>query len=292
MNEKEWHEWRRQGIGGSDIGVLFGESQYCTQLELYRLKVGEIQPEPETDLARQGKWMERPILNWFENECEDGFEVIRGVMTSTSLKLTIENGKLNQSWMRANLDAIGQVNNNPVDIKFSSSNGWGKPGTDQVPVCIYYQMQWYIGIEKESEKAFVIKCDRLSGKIEVYIVKRNQEVIDNIVKVAYHFWHNHVLKKIPPKNTIYGTESINKKVASLRKINEQLKPLKKNKEELTAEIKEFMRQHEFLISPDSDKITKYTNCDKEKFDKDQFKLDYPDLYGQYVTKTKQRSLYA
>ncbi len=46
MNEQQWHEWRRQGIGASDIGVLMGYSNYATPLDLYQIKVGEKQPEP------------------------------------------------------------------------------------------------------------------------------------------------------------------------------------------------------------------------------------------------------
>ena len=280
MNEQEWHEWRRQGIGGSDIGVLFGESQYCTPLELYRLKVGETKPEPTNALAQLGKDNESNILDWFENKWPHGFKLIRNIQSKR------------QGWIRGNFDSYGVENLIPVDAKYSNSNGWGNPGTDQVPIGIFLQMHWYLIILDKAPEARVIKRNPLTGEFDVYFIQRDDNLEAHIKSVAYHFWHNHVLKKIPPKNTIYGTESINKKVARLRKINEKLKPLKKNKEELTAEIKEFMRQHEFLISPDSDKITKYTNCDKEKFDKDQFKLDYPDLYGQYVTKTKQRSLYA
>ena len=283
MDTKQWHEWRRKGIGGSDIGVLLGYSQYCTPLELYRLKVGEIQPSETSDYAQAGKDMELPGLEWFEKRY------------SVKLKKNVPVSGLDRStdeWLRGTFDGMFKDMSGVVDCKFSKSDGWGEPGTDNVPMGIYLQMQWYLMLIN-AECAFVIKRDMLTfSYCDPYVILHNRKIQDTIQKIAYHFWHNHVLKKIPPKNAIYGTTEINKKIISLRKINEQLKPLKKNKEELETEIKEFMRQHEFLISPDDKKKTKNGHYEKENFDKKQFKLDYPDLYSQYVTETKQRRFYA
>jgi len=282
MNETQWHEWRRQGIGGSDIGVLLGYSQYCTPLELYRLKVGETQPEPPDDLAQLGQDNERAILDRIEKKHK--------VKLQRDLKI-VGSGSEDDMWMQGTLDGWCSEDRAIFDAKYSKSDGWGEPGTDNVPMRIFLQMHWYIMI-KNAKTAYVFKRCPFSGKVTIYVVNPDEKLEVYIKKVAYHFWHNHVLKKVPPKNAIYGTTEINKKIINLRTINEQLKPLNKSKEELKTEIKEFMGDREFLISPDSKEITKYTKCTKENFDKEQFKLDYPDLYQQYVTETEQRRFYA
>ena len=40
MPENEWHEWRRKGIGGSDLAVLMNASPYSTVRDLWRKKSG------------------------------------------------------------------------------------------------------------------------------------------------------------------------------------------------------------------------------------------------------------
>lgn len=39
-NTKEWHEFRKKGIGGSDASCLFGDSHYKTNIELWKEKTG------------------------------------------------------------------------------------------------------------------------------------------------------------------------------------------------------------------------------------------------------------
>src|SRR6187200_891130 len=52
-NDDGWHDSRSQGIGASEISVLFGESQWQSILELFYTKTGEYTPE-EDDGA---EWM-------------------------------------------------------------------------------------------------------------------------------------------------------------------------------------------------------------------------------------------
>lgn len=40
QNTPEWHDWRKNGIGGSDAPVITGESPYRTPLQLFREKTG------------------------------------------------------------------------------------------------------------------------------------------------------------------------------------------------------------------------------------------------------------
>ena len=35
MDEATWHTYRRQGLGGSDIAAVYGQSPFCTARDLY-----------------------------------------------------------------------------------------------------------------------------------------------------------------------------------------------------------------------------------------------------------------
>jgi predicted phage-related endonuclease len=65
----EWHAARRNGIGASEVGVLFGCDPYRTQAELYAMKVGELVDE-ETEEMRMGRLLE-PFLLTLCRTCEN-----------------------------------------------------------------------------------------------------------------------------------------------------------------------------------------------------------------------------
>ena len=52
MSDTEWHDWRRQGVGGSDIPGLIGLSRYASPTSLYYEKLGLLEPSDETERQR------------------------------------------------------------------------------------------------------------------------------------------------------------------------------------------------------------------------------------------------
>lgn len=64
---KEWHEWRRKGIGASDVAALFGKSPYKTKRDLFFEKAGLGEPEDEdrSYIFRKGHEAEAAIRKLF-----------------------------------------------------------------------------------------------------------------------------------------------------------------------------------------------------------------------------------
>lgn len=62
---QDWHQKRREGIGGSDVAALLGLSRYKTPLQLYQLKIGELEPDPSGPAARRGTLMEPEVVRRF-----------------------------------------------------------------------------------------------------------------------------------------------------------------------------------------------------------------------------------
>ena len=55
----DWHAWRREGVGGSDIAALVGLSRYASPLSLFYEKTGQLPDDrPDTDRQRIGRRME------------------------------------------------------------------------------------------------------------------------------------------------------------------------------------------------------------------------------------------
>lgn len=77
-DDLHWKDLRRNHIGASEIGCLFGESSYLTPYSLYHAKKGNIQDSGDNILARFGQLMEPVIAalitshyQWEMVKCEE-----------------------------------------------------------------------------------------------------------------------------------------------------------------------------------------------------------------------------
>ena len=51
-NEKDWHNARHKGIGGSDVASILGLNPYKTNVELWREKTGRTKPRLERSIKK------------------------------------------------------------------------------------------------------------------------------------------------------------------------------------------------------------------------------------------------
>ena len=78
LTNDEWLQWRKKGIGGSDVAAALGFSPYRTQRELYYDKVGieaEIEGEDKSIMFQIGHLLEDVVAQIFAKKT--GFTVFR-----------------------------------------------------------------------------------------------------------------------------------------------------------------------------------------------------------------------
>ena len=133
MNDKEFHEIRRKGIGGSDIAAIMGMDKWRSPMDVWLEKTGRADPKDETTMTRHGHLMEPIILDMYAER--HGLKKPRRQVFKSHPKYKFH---------RASLDMVaGPV---VVDAKAPRyfSREWGEPGTDMVPDYILLQQQWYL----------------------------------------------------------------------------------------------------------------------------------------------------
>jgi len=73
---------------------------------------------------------------------------------------------------------------------------WGEPGSDQIPLHYLTQVTWYLaltGIERADIAVLFGNTD-----FRIYSIHRDRELENLVLEKAQHFWHEHVLKDVPP----------------------------------------------------------------------------------------------
>ena len=199
-------EARRNGIGGSDVGAILGlasqqgSAVYRTATEVWNDKVvgykerkAAMPDDPATCRMWWGKEIEPVVIKAYE------------VVTGAKVKSGDEIGQLShlhEDFLIANVDGIARTKDGK-DVVFESKNieydmhgVWGESGTDRVPVGYFLQVQHYMHVTGLKEAHIAAK---ISGVLKVYIIKKDESLMERVNKKLNEFWNKNVLKKIAPE---------------------------------------------------------------------------------------------
>lgn len=191
-----WLEWRRQGIGGSDIAALCGMSRFATPMSVYLDKTGMLDDADAGEAALWGRLFETPIAWEFENRT--GLHVIGAQLCVVDP---------NASWRRATLDGL-VTDSHAHDADVARDDLTAALGTfeskassqfgfeDGIPDEYAVQCQWQMGVTGLTTGWLAI----LHGGRRLVIEELEFEpgVFDGLREIADRFWHDHVLAQNPP----------------------------------------------------------------------------------------------
>ncbi len=145
-----WHAARKSGLGGSEIGAVIGLSPFESRFSLWHRKAGHTAPIDELPEIEWGKRLEPIILAKYRELHPD-------------LDYTVRNGTFcaeDRPWQIANPDLLAD---RIIEAKFSMfGDGWGEPGTDEIPPHVRCQVLWYmdvVGLAEADVCVLVGGCD-------------------------------------------------------------------------------------------------------------------------------------
>lgn len=185
---------RSKYIGGSDIGAILGLCPFKSPLAVWMEKTGkEVKPVDSLPL-RFGSFVEEFVANEYAKAT--GF----ALRHDESIYI-----HPNHSYMSAHVDrfvhtdGLDQTATKILECKTAnpfSRAQWGEVGSDQVPMSYVCQTVWYMaitGIERADIAVLFGNTD-----FRVYTIVRDPELENLVLEKAHHFWHEHVLKDLPP----------------------------------------------------------------------------------------------
>jgi putative phage-type endonuclease len=189
MDKNEWLIARRKCITGTDIAAICGLSRYKTKIGVWLDKLNLSPEVVENEAMKWGTLLEPVIAQRYAEEnnfkLEKGSFIVNGIYGGTPDYLT--------------KDRL-------VEIKtsgFHSASRWGEAGSDQVPEEYFCQVQWYMMLTDRSIADIVVL---IGGQdYRVFTVKRNDVIINHLIKAARSFWENHIVTELRP--SIDGSDS-------------------------------------------------------------------------------------
>jgi putative phage-type endonuclease len=199
LEHEDWLEWRKRGIGGSDVAAICGLSRYKSALEVYLDKIGEIPPIPDNPKMKAGRILEPLIADWFAEE--------------TGIRVQKQNYIFQHKdypFMLANIDRWVPGENAGLEIKNTaeySRNNWFDGQTEIIPTEYQLQANHYMAVTG-ADKWYVAVL--IGGwDFQWRVIERDDNLIKNLITIEENFWTQHVTAGVLPEVKAQDTDLMN-----------------------------------------------------------------------------------
>jgi putative phage-type endonuclease len=190
-----WHELRRAGVTASEIAVVMGLSKWDSPFNLYWSKVNGWSGE-DSEIMSTGRHLEASIADWWAAENAD-------LLGDPPLMRAGLYAHPDRPWQLATPDrkarfrlAGRMVTHGILECKWVaySWDGWGEPGTDEVPVQYRCQGLWQLDVMGVDE---VHIAGLGPGGFRSYLVRRDEDDLAVMRKAGEDFVRR-LAEGVPP----------------------------------------------------------------------------------------------
>lgn len=244
---------RRNFIGGSDVPIILGLSNYKTPLVLYLEKTGvlEIEAKEETPAQKWGRLNEPLIRAEFEKR--------HGILVPELNKQYHPE----YAFIRGNLDGFNEERNLVWEGKMSSAfmkHAWGEEGTDVIPAEYLCQIATYCSI-KNANDGFLTALIGVEERDFYY--GRDRDLEGMVIEATINFWDCVQQRREPdpvnmddcrikfrstdPEKTIMANDDSLLAYARLGSLKAEMNHLEEKQSKLKMEIMCHMKDAELLV---------------------------------------------
>jgi predicted phage-related endonuclease len=294
---------RRRYVGGSDIGPLLGISPWKSPVDVYLAKTADEPPVGrERKIFRRGKRWESVVAEMLTEELTYRGHKVDIIGTNRRFQDSEHQMFASEIDFEIILDDEPDITN--VELKTVTpfaANKWGQSESDDIPVWYTAQCMWGLGVAPGQRKRSILAALFGADELRTYFVGRDDEVIAGMRSHALTFWHEHLLKKVPPppvnisdvqklfpkdlRPVVIATDAIHEDYLRLRAIKAQIKACDAEFEAIEFRVMKFMRDAGQLLLPDSDKpVISWQPRAQTSFDFEGLKAAHPAIHRQFQIK--------
>ena len=292
---KDWLEFRRLGIGGSDASVVCGINKYKSPIELFMEKTGQMPHQEAGEAAYWGTMLEGVVRAEFTKRTGIEVELVNEILQSET-----------HPFMLANLDGKCQhpeYGDCVFEAKTASAylaDAW----EDAIPEPYLLQVQHYMAVTgyKGAYVAVLIG----GNTFKWMFIERDEELISMLIQLEAEFWDMVQSNTPPPLDgsdasaEFISSQFPNSKpftkidlpmeaVALIQQYDaacEQLEHLTGQKQEAENLLKQMLGEHEAGII--ADRLITWKTIIQERLDSKAVKAKHPRIYKKFANTTSYR----
>lgn len=192
----DWLNYRRRGIGGSDVAAILGVSPFRTARDIYYDKIGVVAVEPD-----ESNWVPLEVGNLLEDLVARIFQKKTGYRVFKIKKMFYHS---KHPFMLADVDYFVELPGGTIallEIKttnYNAKNHWWLDGREVVPV--YYELQGrhYMAVMDYDRVFFCCLYGNTEDEVMIREVKRDLAYEEELIYLEQEFWEGYVQRRIPP----------------------------------------------------------------------------------------------
>lgn len=232
MSHADWLEHRRHSIGGSDAAALLGMNPWVSPYALWADKTGRLQEKPDNEAMRQGRDLEFYVAQRWEETTGKSVRRCNAILKNSDYP-----------WAHANIDRDVVGENAGLECKTTSVMQLKKFKNGEYPEQYYAQCVHYMAVTGADRWYLAVLI--LNQGFYDFVIERDQEEIDALMKMELRFWELVQRDTPPPADGRAATTEAMKEVYR-QAANEQVTLY--DKEVLLQEWKMLCRQEESIES--------------------------------------------
>lgn len=293
----DWYNQRRQGIGGSDAAAVLGYSRWHSAYDVWRAKIDDsAAPDGGNESTRRGTRREPELIREYCN------------LTGKTVYKAPHLIHPDYNYVCANLDGI-IPGERVIEAKTARrSDGWGEPGSGDIPIDYYLQTQHYmmIAVALDLIPATDPLCDifvSIAGEaIQCYTIAGNKELWAAMLTKYADFWR-HVVDLTPPDNldvfeqvdllppsvnaSKYATQEVIETVKQLKHLRGEIATIEDYCKGIQAQLMLYAGDCDTVLNADGSTLyTCKTSKPRQTVDADLLRRKYPEIYSECLKQGK------
>lgn len=277
ITREQWLEWRRQGLGGSDIPVIAGYSTWTTPADVWADKLGIADERPTTERMRWGQVLEDPALDEWA--------------TVNDVEIVARQPRVHDPdhpWRRVTPDRL--TPDTAIDGKVTSQPPW----PDGPPMAYQAQVTWQMGLSEREKGLLVVLHQGVEQR--VYEIPWSAKFFAALAAKADEFWQL-VLDARHPDDAIEADDRIVSLARQLDQLSTDRLAIERQEKALKAELRLALAGHPAAHVGGKDIVTDKTST-RTGLDTDALVAAYAaltdatedDVRAAFATATETRTL--
>jgi putative phage-type endonuclease len=295
-DRNEWLDYRRAGIGSSEIATIVGLNPYETPYQLWRRKIGLDEPKSETFAMKAGHYLEDAVSQFWSDAT--GRQIIKASagdwIVRNDEKPFVQVSPDRTYWLDDN-----RSNDNKGILECKTTQR--AIDADDLPKTWFCQVQYQLGgAEIQQGSIAWLTAGREFGYQDLTLVP---DFYAWLVEEAERFWIDNVMGGKEPdcanvqdvlikfnrhtdSKVIEVGDEIMQAYNQLKDVRAEISKLEEQKEALEAKLKMGFGDAEAISYGGNTLATWKAGKDSEKFDAKAFQADHPELAKQYTKSVK------
>lgn len=197
LTEEEWLDYRRGGIGGSDVSIIFGVSHFRCNRELYYDKLG-IKPLREIE---DETWLQKKMGHVLEDLVAEVFSKKTGLRVFEVKKMF---SHPLYPFMRADVDRFVYDEDGNLGVleckttNYQNKDAWAD---EKYPYQYELQIRHYLAVMNLDFAYIACLWGNSENDFAYRKVVRDYDYEDEIIAAEKYFWEEYIEKRVEPEFT-------------------------------------------------------------------------------------------